>query len=63
MNWALRHYRWAIIPLVVLLFMVEVAADSVGCDGTLIVQVGFLILGVAALMYDKRAKRKEAASD
>jgi hypothetical protein len=44
----LRHYGWAIIPLVILLYMVEVAADSVGYDGTLIVQVGLLILGVTA---------------
>ncbi|MEK9792577.1 MAG: hypothetical protein VW317_07705 [Halieaceae bacterium] len=47
-TWALRHYGWAIIPLVILLYMVEVAADSVGYDGTLIVQVGLLILGVTA---------------
>ena len=63
MNWALRHYGWAIIPLVVLLFMVEVAADSVGYDGTLIVQGGLLIFGVAALIYDRKIKRKKADSD
>ena len=32
-----------IIPLAVLLYVVEVAADSFGYDGTLIVQVGFLV--------------------
>ena len=63
MSWALRHYGWVIIPLVVLLYMVEVAADSRGFNGALIVQGGLLIFCVAALMYDKRAKRKKAASD
>ena len=63
MNWALRHYGWAIIPLVVLLFMVEVAADAVGYDGTPIVQGGLLIFGVAALIYDRKIKRKKADSD
>ena len=63
MNWALRHYGWVIIPLVVLLYMVDVAADSLGYNGALIVQGGLLILGVAALMYEKRAKRKRADSD
>ena len=41
MSWALRRYGWVIIPLAVLLYVVEVAADSFGYDGTLIVQVGF----------------------
>ena len=63
MNWALRHYGWAIIPLVVLLFMVEVAADSRGYNGALIVQGGLLIFGVAALIYDRKTKRKKADSD
>ena len=60
MNWALRHYGWAIIPLVVLLFMVEVAADSLGYDGKTVVQVGILLFGLAAFLYDRRAKRKKA---
>ena len=63
MNWALRHYGWAIIPLVVLLYMVEVAADSRGYNGALIVQGGLLIFGVAALIYDRKTKRKKADSD
>ena len=62
-NWALRHYGWTIIPLVVLLFMVEVAADAVGYDGTLIVQGGLLIFGVAALICDRKTKRKRSESD
>ena len=63
MNWALRHYGWVIIPLMVLLYMGEVAADSLGYNGALIVQGGLLIFCVAALMYDQRAKRKKADSD
>ena len=63
MNWALRHYGWAIIPLVVLLYMVEVAADSRGYNGALIVQGGLLIFGVAALIYDRKTKRKKGDSD
>ena len=63
MNWALRHYGWAIIPLVVLLYMVEVAADSRGYNGALIVQGGLLIFGAAALIYDRKTKRKQADSD
>ena len=63
MDWALCHYGWVIIPLVVLLYMVEVAADSFGYNGALIVQGGLLIFCVAALMYDQRAKRKKADSD
>jgi len=60
MNWALRNYWWAIIPLVAILFMIEVAADSLGYDGKTIVQVGILLFGLAALLYDRRAKRKKA---
>ena len=60
MNWALRHYGWVIIPLAVLLYVVEVAADSFGYDGTLIVQIGFLVFFAMALFYDRRAKRKKA---
>lgn len=62
MNWALLHYGWAIIPLVVLLFMLEVAADPVGYDGKLqvMVQVGFLVFFAMAFFYDRRAKRKRA---
>lgn len=60
-TWALRHYGWVIIPVVILLYVVEVAADSRGYNGALIVQGGLLIFCVAALMYDKRAKRKRAA--
>ena len=60
MNWALRNYWWAIIPLVALLFMIEVAADSLGYDGKTIVQVGILLFGLAAFLYDRRAKRKKA---
>jgi amino acid permease len=59
MNWALLHYGWVIIPLVVLLFMLEVAADSVGYDGKLIVQVGFLVFFAMAFFYDRRAKRNK----
>ena len=60
MNWALRNYWWAIIPPVAILFMIEVAADSLGYDGKTIVQVGILLFGLAALLYDRRAKRKKA---
>ena len=60
MNWALRNYWWAIIPLVALLFMIEVAADSLGYDGKTIVQVGILLFGLAAFLHDRRAKRKKA---
>lgn len=63
MNWALRHYGWVIIPVVILLYMVEVAADSRGYNGALIVQGGLLIFGVAALIYDRKTKRKKADSD
>ena len=60
MNWALRNYWWVIIPLVALLFMIEVAADSLGYDGKTVVQVGILLFGLAAFLYDRRAKRKKA---
>ena len=60
MNWALRHYGWVIIPLVVLVYMVEVAADSLGYDGKLIVQVGFLGFFAMAFFYGHRAKRNKA---
>ena len=60
MDWALRNYWWAIIPLVGLLYMVEVVADSWDYDGTLIVQGAFLLFGLVALLYDRRAKRKKA---
>ena len=63
MNWALRNYWWAIIPLVALLFMIEVAADSLGYDGKTIVQVGILLFGLAALWYDRRTKRKKAEAE
>ena len=63
MNWALRHYGWVIIPVVILLYMVEVAADSRGYNGALIVQGGLLIFGAAALIYDRKTKRKKADSD
>ena len=57
MNWALRHYGWVIIPVVILLYMVEVAADSRGYNGALIVHGGLLIFGVAASIYDRKTKR------
>ena len=60
MDWALCNYWWAIIPLVGLLFMVEVVAYSWDYDGTLIVQGGFLLFALVALLYDRRAKRKKA---
>ena len=60
MDWALRNYWWAIIPLVGLLYMVEVVADSWDYDGTLIVQGGFLLFALVALLYDRRAKRRKA---
>ena len=63
MNWALRNYWWAIIPLVALLFMIEVAADSLGYDGKTIVQVGILLFGLAVLWYDRRTKRKKAEQE
>ena len=63
MNWALRNYWWAIIPLVALLFMIEVAADSLGNDGKTIVQVGFLVFFVVAFVYERRTKRKKAEQE
>ena len=60
MDWALRTYWWAIIPLLGLLYRVEVVADSWDYDGTLIVQGGFLLFALVALLYDRRAKRRKA---
>ena len=63
MNWVLRRYGRAIIPLVVLLFIVKVVANSVGYDSKLLAQGCLLILIMAALVYDRRAKQEKADSD
>ena len=60
MDWALRHYWWAIIPLVVFLYMMGVELDSRGYAGKTIVQVGFIVFFAVAFVYDRRAKRKKA---
>lgn len=59
-DWALRNYWWSIIPLVGLMYMAEVVADSWGYNGKTIVLVGLLILIVSVLGYDRRANRKRA---